>query len=862
MGTFVVSATLGVVALGADSARAHAQMPERERAAAVRSYEIPGGSVSTALNRLADESGAQIVYDSRLTRSIKTRGLSGRHTLGQALSRLLSGTGLEYEVAADERRVSIVLAQASTGTRTDASGARALPPIDVGAAREQRRVAAGARGPAQGAAAPTGAATVGPPIQNTTAGPVRGYQALTARATRLDTPIQQLPISVQVIPRKVIDDQNAISQSEVFRNVSNVQPLNPLFAGQVGPLIRGMPAERYVDGLPNYYDYGARDLLVNVERVEVLKGPASILFQGGATPVGGVVNVVSKLPTPDRFAEVGVRAGGYRFASPYVDINQPLFENKTLLFRFTGQYETTHSNIETLNRQSFTFNPTIKYAPTEHTSLIVQGFWSKRRQQDYPGLPAVGTIDTRQFSVRRTLFPANAQVPKVDNETSGVTIRGEHKFNEIFSTFGAARFSSSTFVEPAQLYLSNRPFPAAGLFGLPVSSFGYLNATLTEQNSEVAANLNVLAKFDYGPTKNRLLFGGDYNRVWDRGLFLGEFVGQGSLAFPGFVDLANPVFPPYQWPQESPFNTFIKADNTYQNAGGTAQLQSTVFERLHILAAMRVSTVDILSRDYTVIPARTFNTVATRVLPRVGATFDVTNWLAVYGSYSEGLRPIAFFSGASGVAPKPEGSQQWEAGIKLDGIYGLSGTLAYFDLSRTNVPTTPPGSVTQVQNGEWRSEGFEADLVWQPTDNISFLGSYAHVNAKVSKDDNPQLVNSRLVGVPNDSGRLWGNYSFDGQVFDGALKGWSIGAGLYAASGQQIELGYPWVSPTFVGQPWFTRGYVTFDANLAYRHENFTFAVTAKNLGDRQYFVQYPYLSGRVAPGEGRTFFVTVSARM
>ncbi len=215
----------------------------------------------------------------------------------------------------------------------------ALPPIDIGNAKPAQS-ASTSESEAGGAASATG-------VQNTTAGPVRGYEALTSiSATKTDTPIRELPLTVQVIPRKLIDDQGAVTQSEAFRNVSDLQPLSPLFPGQSGPMLRGMPAERFVDGLPNYYDYGARDLLANVERIEVLKGPSSILYQGGPNPIGGIVNIVSKLPTPDRFAEVGVKAGGYQYASPYIDINQPLTKDGTVLFRFTGQYETTHAYIE------------------------------------------------------------------------------------------------------------------------------------------------------------------------------------------------------------------------------------------------------------------------------------------------------------------------------------------------------------------------------------------------------------------------------------------------------------------------------------------------------------------------------------
>ncbi len=98
----------------------------------------------------------------------------------------------------------------------------------------------------------------------------------------MPTPLNELPQSVVVIPRKVIDDQGSVTQSEAMQNVSGVVPLTPLSFGQLDPGSR-LRAERFVDGLPNYYDGGARDLTANVERIEVLKGPASILYQGGPT---------------------------------------------------------------------------------------------------------------------------------------------------------------------------------------------------------------------------------------------------------------------------------------------------------------------------------------------------------------------------------------------------------------------------------------------------------------------------------------------------------------------------------------------------------------------------------------------------
>ncbi|OAI27634.1 TonB-dependent receptor [Methylosinus sp. R-45379] len=718
-----------------------------------------------------------------------------------------------------------------------AAAQEALPPISIAA--DERRAAA---------------AKTATDVEQTTAGPVRGYQALTARIARMATPLKELPLSVVVVPRKLIDDQNAISQSELFQNISGLTPLDPRFPGGLGVKLRGMDAERYIDGLPNYGSLGERDLLVNVERVEVLKGPANILFQGGSSPIGGVVNIVSKLPTPDRFAEVGVRAGGYRFGSPYLDINQPLNESKTLLFRFAGQFETSQSIVDRIRRQSYTLDPTLTITNNAGTSLTLQGHIARREQQDYPGLPAVGSVDRSFYSIRRTAFLANAGLPVTSTESQSVTARFDHAFDDTFSTFTTARYSVTKIHEPSQLLFGNEPttydFGPYGVYGGP-SQFYVANDILDQKLTEFSISSNFVAKFDYGPTRNRLLVGGDFNRVVDHGVMAGNNATDADpfFGFPQLIDFRAPYFPAFRLPVEGAADTvvFTKIANSYQNAGASVQLQSTIFDRLHFLGALRVATVDIHFTENAVTPPTHYDASATRVLPRVGATYDVTDWLSVYGSYSEGLRGVSYFSGANNAPPKPEGSRQLEGGVKLDGPFGLSGTLAYFDLTRTNVPTAVSGSLTQRQTGEQNSHGFEADLVWQPTPNLSFLGSYAHIDAKVTSDENTQYMNARLVGTPSDSGRFWGHYAFDG-----ALQGWSFGAGFYAASSSRVELGRTWTTP----------GYITFDADVAYKHENFTFSIAAKNLGDRRYYVQYPYLSGRVAPGEGRTFFATVSVKM
>ena len=273
-------------------------------------------------------------------------------------------------------------------------------------------------------------------MQQTTAGPVQGYRAITTvSATKTGTPIQETPQSIQVITRGLIDDQQNLTVSETLENVSGVTGPNPLAFGQFYTLVRGFPAETYIDGLPTYFQPGARDLIDNVERIEVLKGPTGILYAGGQAPIGGIVDIVSKVPTLASVTEVGVTGGSRGFVSPYFDVNRPLTDNGTVLFRLTGQFQRDVPSVEFVVTHSFAIDPTLTFTNNAGTSLTLQGFFSRRTQPDYTGLPAVGTVDTSAFRIRPFLFPSTQTVPDTSSELYGATVRLDHVFNSVWSTF-------------------------------------------------------------------------------------------------------------------------------------------------------------------------------------------------------------------------------------------------------------------------------------------------------------------------------------------------------------------------------------------------------------------------------------------
>ena len=658
----------------------------------------------------------------------------------------------------------------------------------------------------------------GPAAEPTTAGSVSGYRALTATsATRTGTPIESIPQTVQVIPRSLIDDQVSLTQSEAIRNIAGSTGMPPEFLNGTNYKLRGFDAERYIDGLPNYIDAGDYTALVNTERIEAVKGPGSLLFQSGGGITGGVINTISKLPEARPFIRAGVTAGGPGLSSPWFDINQPL--NAGVKFRTTGRFEHSGDQIDVIEHERYSLYPAVTFTG-DASSLTIQGRASRRTNQSYVGLPGAGTLDTSQFSLSRNLYIGPGDIPKSTSENNGITVRFDHAFDDVWSFNAAARYSQIKQEEYLQTYLRLRPDIG--------TSFLMSNLASPWDAREIAFNANLVARFATDDVKSTLLLAADYDRV-DETLSI-------WAATAGLVNFADPapVFPAYANPIGTGTAIF-NADDANVNAGLVVQAQTTVWERLHILSGLRWAIVDFVgSQPFA---GTQYETAEKKLLPRFGVAFDLLPGVTPFAGYSKGLRAVRFFGGSG--TPKPEEARQLEAGVKLVLPSGLSATLAAFDITRRNVVSTDPNNpLLQVQTGEQRSRGFDASVIWQPFAGLSILAAYAYIDAKITEDDLLPAGNW-LDRVPRHSGRLWANY----RIREGMLKTVSIGAGLYAASEQAVNL----------KNEFFTPGFITFDAKIAYDSKGWSIGVVGKNLTNNRYFIPYPYGQGRVAPGEGLT---------
>ncbi|HML27411.1 MAG TPA: TonB-dependent siderophore receptor [Hyphomicrobium sp.] len=666
----------------------------------------------------------------------------------------------------------------------------------------------------------------------TTAGPVDGYRALSAMSsTKTATPIEQIPQSIQVIPKSLIADQNNLTVTEAVENASNVQGPNSLGIANTdfaNFFIRGFKAEQWLDGLVVNYGTGDRDAFANVERIEVLKGPAAILYGGGTgAPVGGAINIISKLPTDVAGGAFGITFGSDSYARPYFDVNQPLSADGTVLFRVTGEYTSADSFVDVLDQDRYSFNPTLTFTNKTDTTLTIQGRKSRYEQQAYPGLPVTGTV-AGDFRIDRNLYIGDPNIPRSYSEVEGVTVTLDHRFDNVWSFNVKGRWSQSGFDQKSQGPISADFTGATPDY--PPSTFSMVNIDLLQNQEEFTINPNLQARFSAGPTRNTLLFGVDYSHSTDRGHMYADF------GVPP-VDLLNPVFStPYSDPNPaSPFFVpFFDFQNAYDTTGVYGQIQTTVFDRIHLLGGLRWANLDVEYLEKTV--AKTFTVDDSKVLPRAGIVVDLVEGFSVYTSYSEGMRWAGF---SQALEVKPEFSEQREAGIKFNFANQLTGTMAVFDITRSNIPTAVGGFVAALT--DQRSRGFETDLIWQPNRNWQVLANYGYVNAEV---DSGPSAGVKLAQVPAHSGRVWVNYDFDPDI----LKGWSVGAGVYAASDQFVDF----------ANVYKTQGYFTVDAKIGYENEKFAASFNVKNLTGEEYFVPYSWLGGQVAPGADRTYYGTL----
>lgn len=663
-----------------------------------------------------------------------------------------------------------------------------------------------------------------PPAVRITAQRERYAATATSAATRTDTPLIEVPQSVQVLTRTLIEEQDRRTLADALVNVSGVVGNKPEEGLLAGPLVRGFPAEIYQDGLPMYGSTQAANdpaSLVGIRQITVLKGPVSTLYGGGVgTPLGGMINLDAERPDGSSGGYVGMRAGSHATWNPYGEVNVAI--SPTVAARVAAEYQHNDSWIDRLGGERWFVQPSVSFQLTPQTDLLLQLQSSRRKQLEYSGLPATqalaGELDRNAFPGA----PLGQRDTTVRNEMATAVLR--HALSSSTRLNVSARFYHSevpqfgSFVYP-DFYPADPATPTV---------YPILPLNMQTEMREATLDANLTTRVDALGGRHELLAGVnvDNTRFYSDMGFSGLTVGS--------IDLANPVYD-LAFGAYTPPSAF--QNDRYRTLAVYAQDQAT-YGRLHLTGSLRYTQLRFREQEQGT------DETYRKVSPRIGATVDVAPGVALYAGYATAFRGA--FGLMSLETPQPEKSRNVEAGVKFAlPASGLSGTIAAFEQTRENVATpSSENPLYSTQTGEQRARGVEADLVWEPTPAFSLLATYAYTQAEVTQD-NAIPVGDRLARVPRHNGRLAARY----RVRDGAAKGLSFGAGVTAFSARELTL------PNTVAVP----GHALIDAQASYQVGRYMLSLSALNLANRKVFDTYQYFAFPVVmPVQPRSAYIAL----
>ncbi|SDH62653.1 iron complex outermembrane recepter protein [Pseudomonas flavescens] len=749
-------------------------------------YQIQAGSLDQALNRFAAEAGITVQFTPELTAGLPSPGLNGAYDAQQALAALLAGSGLEAAPQGDGVYVLV--------RRSDASSSLNLAPS----------VISGHSG-------------------ETARGPVEGYVAKrSATGSKTDSAMSEIPQTINVVTQDEIKARGSQSVTEALRYTAGMTSGG--FADRVKifdePTSRGFtPTPLYLDGLHLPYGGGSTGGSLQIdpytlERIEVLKGPASVLY--GQNQPGGIVNLVSKRPTDQPVHEIVLGGGTQDRKYGAFDFAGSIDDQGEFLYRVTGLLRDVDSQIDYADQNRLLLAPSLTWLPNEQTSLTLFAQYQKDRDTpEAQGLPAEGTLyPSSNGRISRSLYLGEPGLNTYDREQFVVGYELSHQLNDTWTLKQNVRYAyvDDRYVAPLHGYA----FPTNPVTGLNDNSYQTRFGVDWAQTNKVFGLDNIAqAKFTTGELEHTLLLGVDYYHF--NSTFLGRYDRNGAG-----IDLYNPVYGstftftgPYRW------------DNTVTQTGLYTQEQLRWGNWFLTLGGR----YDFAETDNKApLSGSHSNIKDEKFTGRAGLGYQFENGLTPYVSYAESFLPQTGTDAAQNPF-EPTTGTQYEAGIKyeppfVDGFIQLS----VYQIDQDNMLTDDlVNSGFSVQSGSVRSRGVELEGKVNVTRNLRVLGSVSRNQIKWrSLNDGRE---GRTVADKSPlTASAWVDYSFD----SGLLAGLGAGLGVRYVRG---SYGSDYESDAFK-----INSYSVYDAMLSYdlqqsalQLQGVGVRLNMENISDKQY---------------------------
>ncbi len=694
---------------------------------AIRRYNIQAQPLSEALLEFGQQSGLQVTASSNLIRGKQASPVNGNLSTAQALRQLLEGTGLRYEF--NGGMVNLV---AGNGTTL-------LPPVKV----------------------------QGDTLEESAYGPVDGYVAKrSATGTKTDTPLIETPQSISIVSREEMDIRGIVDIGEAVSYNAGVVTggtgESRLFGGNSirirgfgGNGTAGASFNEYLDGLKLLSsDYITSNLDPWLfERVEILKGPASVLF--GQTQPGGIVNMVSKKPHDNMTNKIRTNTGNHDKASLAFDLGSQLSD--TWQFRITGLGLDGETQQDHSDRERQLLAPSFRWS-NDKTELTLLAHYQRDEinASILSILPKDAVFSNPNGRVPLSFRVGDPDFEFWDRETLSVSYLFSHHINEALTFRQNVRYTSNEqdsnwmfrwFLDADQRTLNRVTF---------ISS---------EESDTLALDNQLEWTVNTGSIEHTLLVGLDYYDFSDS-----TVADSADFSVTPTIDIFNPVYNqtipalngrPFAWDE----------DDDLRQTGIYIQDQIKVGD-LSLLVGGRYDDAETSTDDH--LDLSTTDESNHEFTGRVGMIYNFANGLAPYASYAESFEPV---SGRAfdGSRFEPMKGKQYEVGVKYqpvdtDHLF----TLAVFDLTQENMTTADPDNTGfSIQTGEVQTRGIEFEGKLSVSNNLNLTASYTYLDDEITKSNNGDQGNQRPQ-IPEQTASLWANYL----ITRGALSGIDIGMGV------------------------------------------------------------------------------------
>ncbi|RAX38627.1 TonB-dependent siderophore receptor [Rhizobium tropici] len=573
-------------------------------------------------------------------------------------------------------------------------------------------------------------------------------------ATKISTPLVETPRSVSVITKKEMEERGAQDIIEAVRYSAGVQTGSYGFDPRFDQIyIRGNDVTTngdYRDGLRQpYMNYGMfRTDSYALDRVEVIKGPVSVLY--GAGSPGGIVNKISKLPTEETIREVGVLWGTSDRAQTMFDFGGPVSkDDDTMLYRIVGLARKGDTNFDIADDRYF-IQPSFTWKPDDATKFTVYG--SAQSTETDANVGALTGPDGNVLNLRDS--DPDYDYQKTQQQQVGYQF--EHEFDGGFTFRQNLRFSH---LDLKSRYLSTYSW---------IGDVAQRGATAIGDKMNVFQVDNQLeSKFDTGPAAHTMLFGLDYTRMNDSFAY-----GMDGTTSPAYdFDINNPT---YGVSGPTPAYNLSRVDGSLQQFGAYAMDQIEVDKWRFTLGGRQTWVKQ--STDTTIVSTDT--TTGDRLDKnafsyQAGALYLFDNGIAPFTSYSTSFNPVTQRS-ASGSILDPTKGEQYELGVKYQppGTDILLSAVAYHLAEKNKPVLVDPLTGIYASLGEVTNKGIELEAKTTISDGWDVIAAYSYNHSEITRGDD--AGNAPAV-TPKSIASLWSNYTFQE---DSAAKGLTVGAGV------------------------------------------------------------------------------------